>query len=235
MSTIIPTSSNLQFKYAFTFEAAHAGDLETLKRMHLHGYRCYDHTMQHAIEYGDLECVKWLHLVVGCPWSERTVYIATTKGHIECLRYALEQGCKWCYWTIIYAARYGRLECLKLLRQYGCDWKNICVFEAADNGHWDCVEYAINDGCLYNVRGLISGLDQNHNTFDFERHHTIVQTILPYVNSEYMNENTNTNCWMMCQTKLEEINLLKEYTMLVCHELPTQVVKYVICSFFDIG
>jgi hypothetical protein len=223
----------MSFKYSFTFEAAYAGDLEELKRMHQSGYRCYDHTMDLAIEGGHMACVVWLHSIE-CPWSQGSAMKAVSLGNLDCLRYILEHGGKLCVWTIIYAARYGRLECLQLLRQYGCEWKKSCVTDAADNGHWDCVEYAINDGCGYHYPDLILFLDKNNKSFDFDRHHTIAKIIWPYIDSEYMNENTNTNCWTLCKAKMEEVSLLKQYATLVWHELPADVVEYVICSYFEL-
>ncbi len=103
----------MNFKYSFCEEAALAGDLEEIKRMHLAGY----------------------------PWDWRTIAHAAGNGHLECLKYAYENKCSYINWALVYASENGHLECLKYLYEKENDWNNWTPVYAAKNGHLDCFKY----------------------------------------------------------------------------------------------
>ncbi len=47
--------------------------------------------MHDAAFKGKIEKVQYLHKE-GCTWDERTCYLAASRGHLECVRYAHENG-----------------------------------------------------------------------------------------------------------------------------------------------
>lgn len=63
-------STNQTFKYKQCFEAAKAGDINELKKMHENG----------------------------CNWGYVTAANAAFFGHLDCLKYAQENGWKWNKW-----------------------------------------------------------------------------------------------------------------------------------------
>jgi len=128
------------FKYGSCQEAAYAGDLDELKRMHLAGLEWNELTPMRAAQNGHLECLKYAHQQ-GCPWDVDTTFGASVNGHLDCLQYAHENGCSWNSNTTKYAAMLGKLECLQYAHQQGCPWDENTYLFAAENGHIDCFKY----------------------------------------------------------------------------------------------
>ena len=69
-------STNQTSKYKECYEAAKAGDLTELKKMHLSG----------------------------CPWDWKTPANAAMNGHLDCLKFAHENRCPWDIKTPYFAA-----------------------------------------------------------------------------------------------------------------------------------
>ena len=42
---------------------------------------------------GHLQCLKYLHKLVGCKWNSDIIYEAAENGHLECLLYCLDNEC----------------------------------------------------------------------------------------------------------------------------------------------
>ena len=100
------------FKYPICAEAAKAGDLDELKRMHLAGCHLDKYTTMQAAENGHLECLKYAH-ENSCPWDKLTTALASLTGHLECLQYAHDNGCKMDILAIAYSAFNGQIDCFK--------------------------------------------------------------------------------------------------------------------------
>jgi hypothetical protein len=106
-------SSNQIFRYESCAAASHAGDLDTLKRMHLAGYR----------------------------WSLMTPAYAAARNRLDCLKYAHSQGCEWNEWTPLYAGSRGNLECLRYAIENDCPWNEETPRNVTSGGHFECFKY----------------------------------------------------------------------------------------------
>ena len=53
-----------------------------------------------------------MHTIVGVEWHPWTTWAAAEHGHLECLKYAIENGCEWYFRTTWGASNYVQLECL---------------------------------------------------------------------------------------------------------------------------
>ena len=124
--------------------------IQCIKVMKDNGYKLPENSCDIAIEYGNVEFLKYAH-ENGCPWNKETRYSAARKGHLECLRYAHENGCPWNEYTCSAAADNGHLECLKYAHENGCPWDGYVCSNAAYNGHLECLRYAHENGCQWNM------------------------------------------------------------------------------------
>ena len=102
----------MNFKYESCKQAASAGDLDELKKMHQAGYPWDKWTCANAARNGHLDCLKYAHSQ-GCKWNNFTPYSAAVNGHLDCLKYVCENGCEWNRWTPEIAAKKGKIECFK--------------------------------------------------------------------------------------------------------------------------
>jgi hypothetical protein len=132
--------NKMSFKYKECHEAATAGDLKELKKMHENGCPWDWKTTAYAAKNGHLECLKFAH-ENGCKWECFTPALAARNGHMKCLKYAHENGCPWAESTASAAALGGQLECLKYAHNNGCDWDVWTLVCAAENGHFECFKY----------------------------------------------------------------------------------------------
>lgn len=106
-----------------TVDAAELGNLSLLKELHeQHGYLLCDEACVSAIKIGHLEILKYL-------LNNMTVYASG-----------------WCST----AARNDRLDCLRYLHENGCVWDEAAVCNiAAERGSFSCLEYAFENGCMF--------------------------------------------------------------------------------------
>ena len=130
----------MNFKYESCSEAAAAGDLETLKKMHQAGYQWDEWTCSAAADNGHLDCLRYAHSQ-GCVWNCLTTIYAADSGHLECLKYAYENGCEWNFNIPIRAVSNGHLECLKYAHSKECYWDKYTPKIAAQKGHFECFKY----------------------------------------------------------------------------------------------
>ena len=94
--------------------------------------------------------------LVGKKISDRTIYAACSKGHIDVVKCLLEGGIdpnvNSGSGTPIYAAaKYGHLDLVKLLVEYGADYKNVQggfspLFVACTQGKLNVIKYLISRG-----------------------------------------------------------------------------------------
>ena len=122
------------------------GNVEFLKYAHENGCPWNEFTCDSAANNGRLECLKYAH-ENGCPWNEFTYRRAAFNGHLECLKYAHENGCQWNENIGYYAAFNGHLECLKYVHENGCPLAVYVCSIAAQNGHLECLKYIHENGC----------------------------------------------------------------------------------------
>jgi len=149
------------FKYGSCQEAAYAGDLDELKRMHLAGLEWNELTPMRAAQNGHLECLKYAHQQ-GCPWDVDTTFGASVNGHLDCLQYAHENGCSWNSNTTKYAAMLGKLECLQYAHQQGCPWDENITTNAAQFNYLDCLQYAHQQGCPWDENTYLFAAENGH-------------------------------------------------------------------------
>jgi len=123
-------------------------------------------TCNEAARSGCLACLKYAFkekcgCSVNCDNKDNVLNIAARKGHLELLRWAIEEGkvefpedenddeeleedtpCK-------AAALGGHLDCLKYCRENGCPWGLWVMESAAFSGSLDCLRYACENGCTW--------------------------------------------------------------------------------------
>jgi hypothetical protein len=136
----------MDFEYEFAWEAAEAGDLEELKRMHLAGFPLQG-TVSHLFRNDNI-------------WYSTT--LAAKNGHLDCLRYAHENGCEMSHLITVEAAANGHLDCLQYAHSQGCEMSHLITAEAAENGHLDCLQYAHENGCILGVWSAPCAAENGH-------------------------------------------------------------------------
>ena len=108
--------------------------------------------------HGQIECLRYLH-GIGCLWDDEAMKGAAFNGHLECLRFALDNGCGKSRLSCFavesvcdYAATRGNLDCLILAHERGCPWDwEVCKL-AAENGRLGCLQYAHENGCPWDEK-----------------------------------------------------------------------------------
>ena len=141
-------------------DAARAGDLQELKRLHEAGVPWDFWTCVAAAEGGHLSCLQYAH-ENGCDWNSLVCEHAidgppggTGGGHMDCLTYAVSNGCPIDALTCAAAAEGGHLECLRFLHENECPWDDRTTYAAALHEHPECLKFAFENGCpLHTVFG----------------------------------------------------------------------------------
>ena len=73
---------------------------------------------------------------------------AAKNGHLEVLRWLVENGCLWDSFACEFAALNGHLEVLKWAKEAGGPWQNPDVCSgAARKGHLEVLKWARENGC----------------------------------------------------------------------------------------
>lgn len=154
---------NLYFKMNFNFSqykmslcnlAVEANNVPMLQYFVEKGYSCY-HTHIHAVAYGRIDCLKYLH-EVNCPWNVSLCSMAASEGHLDCLKYLHENQCPWDVCTCEYAAANGHLTCLRYAHEHGCPWNKRTYILALEKRHYHCLTYLHEHGCPWDA--LLSAL-----------------------------------------------------------------------------
>ena len=101
-----------------------------------------------AARAGHLDALKWA-LDNGCPWDEATCAEAARGGHLHVLKWLRDDGCPWDEDTCSNAAREGHLQMLKWARENGCPWNERTCSNAAHGGHLQVLKWARENGCPY--------------------------------------------------------------------------------------
>jgi len=142
-----------------------------------------------AAEGGHLDCVRYIHTVVGtawhrdvcsaaasnghyeilsyahkhgCPWDDMTVENAARGNHVKCLQYALEQCCVACEDAIITACQKGHYECVLLLYDYLVPVSHLALSAAAQCGSLECVTFLREMGCEWTATATNNAARHGH-------------------------------------------------------------------------
>ena len=113
----------------------------------------YTNQIAYGAAYGGhLEVLKWA-LDNGCSYDGDYLICAKAalNGHLKVLKWARNNGCDWNSVTCDYAALNGHLEVLKWARHNGCHWDSMTCSHAASNGHLEILKWARDNGCHWNV------------------------------------------------------------------------------------
>lgn len=99
-----------------------------------------------AINYGQLETLKYLHKKFAIVFSELDTARAARFGHIHILEYLRQNGCPWNHRAPWDAAENGHVHVLKYLHEHGCPFSRRATQFAAMNGHFECLKFAFEKG-----------------------------------------------------------------------------------------
>lgn len=124
-----------------------------------------------AASFGHLPCLRYLQLSPHAPPVASldlpdALLPAVRGGHVDCIRYALDQKC--CNRRSIIdtacsvAASCGQLRSLILLRERNCPWTERTTLCAAAAGSLECLRYAHENGCPWTQRTVLCAAAYNH-------------------------------------------------------------------------
>ena len=91
---------------------------------------------------GSINCIEWA--IKRFPWDEWTIIGAATHGHLELLKWFLNNGLSWegSQWACAHIAEAGQLEILKWAKDNGCPWNGPLVHAMATQCvHSDIVKW----------------------------------------------------------------------------------------------
>ena len=154
-------------------QAARRGCLAALKRIRttaiLADYRPYNNKRQNgswkrkgflavaqeAAEHGQLEVLKWAHLVVkeGVDSAHHDLMFRAAKGgHLETLKWMCGLNWPWGKHLCEWAAEGGHVPVLKWLRENDCPWDDETCAAAAKGGHLEVLKWARANGCPWDAK-----------------------------------------------------------------------------------
>lgn len=148
--------------------AAHYGQLECIKWLHAANYPWSKHTLSQAALNGDLDCFKYIF--ENMPEDISNIGVcenAAAKGHIECLKWAIENGIGCSVAASARAAENGHLECLKYLHASGIEiHRDITAYGACTN--IECLRWAYENG--YRMSQFACSQAERHGNIDCLRY-----------------------------------------------------------------
>lgn len=149
--------------------AAHYGQLECIKWLNAAKYPWSENTLLHAEFYGDLKCFKYVFENMPKEiYNHNVCATAASRGHIECLKWAIENGLKCSVAASAYAAQNGHLECLKYLHTNGIKiHSQICEY-AAYNKTAECLCWAHKNG--YEMFSEVYSIAERHGNLECIRY-----------------------------------------------------------------
>lgn len=109
--------------------------------------------MGSAMRFGLLGFAKYLR-ASGATWdpgcSTSIVTLAAEGGHLDCLKYAVDNGCRVTHESCCLAAKAGHADCMEFVHRHG-GRMNLKVFEnAVQSGQLSCVKYIVSSKALDN-------------------------------------------------------------------------------------
>lgn len=117
-----------------------------------------DNLVNYAFASGNLECLKYVHEIVGCKWTNNLFSVLESQDplsycdeqlRLQCLQYAQEHGCPSGPSAVRACVKHGLVLLLQNLHERGCEWDEHVVRMAVYRGQLKCVQYAIEHGCPY--------------------------------------------------------------------------------------
>eukprot|EP01112_Ceratiomyxa_fruticulosa_P012688 TRINITY_DN3527_c0_g1_i5.p1 TRINITY_DN3527_c0_g1~~TRINITY_DN3527_c0_g1_i5.p1 ORF type:complete len:434 (+),score=67.61 TRINITY_DN3527_c0_g1_i5:135-1436(+) len=119
------------------------------------------YTTRNAVKGGHLECLKYA-MENGCKSYNDLTSHAADGGHLEILKFLHEKGLEWDKTACSNATHRGYLECLQYLHENGCEWDDEICSKAALGGHFECLKYAHENGCKLDRRTLMYSFHGGH-------------------------------------------------------------------------
>jgi hypothetical protein len=140
-------------------EAANYGNLNILEWIKEKGY-ALDNICGSAAWGGHLEIVKW-GVENHCKLNCGVISSAATNGHLEIIKWARSQGCGWNSDACAQTVVHNHLDILKWLRLNGCPWDEDVCTEAIYFNNIDILRWAIKNGCPCGEKTYLLSLDKN--------------------------------------------------------------------------
>ena len=129
--------------------AAYRGNLEMVKYCVANECPIDEDASANAAARGHLECLKYLLEEAKAPWNSYTAAWAAESGHLHILEYLVERKYdKYNGHACTNAAENGHLDCLKYLHETAkAPWDPWAVYCAHKNNHPECVQYLLDNNC----------------------------------------------------------------------------------------
>ena len=144
--------------------AASTGQVHSMRWLRDKGIRCDGKEASicaTAAKFNQLSTLRWLHEEAGFHWDEGCVHEAAYHGHIELLRWALDNGCP-AEGLCSNAAAGGQLDVLKFAKDREHPWEDdgkCTAGQAARNGHGEVLRWLLDHGAP--KYGLVCALAAN--------------------------------------------------------------------------
>ena len=104
-----------------------------------------------ASSNGHIECLKYL-IEIGAPMPDDIIDKSiNTKTNLAVIKYLRERGCSWSVLTSVEAARFNNMALLKFLHENNCPWDEQTSITAARESSIQCLVYALDNGCKCRV------------------------------------------------------------------------------------
>lgn len=110
-------------------------------------------TMRLAASLGHLASVRFLH-ERGCPWDAQALRAAVQNGHFDVVRYLGDHGCPRDADIIDVGVQQNRLDMVRYLHETGSTFDSKNVTSAAQAGNLDILRYLHEHGCPWEERAV---------------------------------------------------------------------------------
>eukprot|EP01032_Pedospumella_encystans_P024046 gene24046-27205_t len=135
---------------SFTVSAANAGNIDLFRFLVENGCPCSSTRCAHKVAaMGSLESLVLISKL-GLPWDSHTCDAAADEGHVECLKFLMENGCPVRYDNICASAA-ANMSCLTYAHEHGGKLTVLAAIKAAHAGALDCLQYLHAHGCTFNI------------------------------------------------------------------------------------
>lgn len=98
-------------------EAARRNELHDLNELFKLNYVDRRFVMEEAAELGHLNVLKHLRI-----FNPTILFVAANRGHLECVKWLIENGCPWDWDTCAAAVAGGHLDVVRYLHSQNCPW-----------------------------------------------------------------------------------------------------------------
>jgi hypothetical protein len=114
----------------------------------------HDLTASAAVEAGDLEQLKWLHLH-GAFLSGIGVRHTPRSGGVSIFEWLQQQGLQFDGDFVAQAAWYGNVHLCKWLHSVGCPWIDSACHNAVEFGHIEVLRFLHESGCPWDAESML--------------------------------------------------------------------------------